>query len=480
MFKIRSLRFYMYFIIGCMHVTPGMATVPATAATLTGMGATALRQSAWDKALREDNTLDDVFNHLKASVDIKMTEMEIPNAVFLQFETPPQSTHTLTFSLTKPLSKAFQMGTGEQMLGNEEDLDLLHLSIRYNEIKKSVAHRGWGIDFNDLAWTGLYGTITPKFQKAYAELRGRRIREGLMLTIAEELTKAPVSLKQNFNQNIWIPNLALGDMPVWDVTDLTNTAGAVDTLGFYPTRAYSGANSYVESIAAQMIEASGVAALSTATMNVNQLSSLELYVRTRLLLNSLTIGQKRGFVFLIPSDVGAYLTNPSESGSMGALWKDVSALSAEEQSVPGMLGRYRSLWFCEDDRSPTLTVGGSSGSYTLTPGFVQPGNNDDRNQSPWSAVSGTSNYVFEVGFVIGAGAIAEWVVNPLAYAKEKTEYGQFQGKGSYTCGGIQLCRFDKDTPDDANNSAGTAAGKTVIQRGCCMVLISRRPVVTIV
>jgi hypothetical protein len=40
------------------------------------------------------------------------------------------------------------------------------------------------------------------------------------------------------------------------------------------------------------------------------------------------------------------------------------------------------------------------------------------------------NYVYECGFVLGAGALAEWVVNPLSYAKESTEYGKFLGKGS--------------------------------------------------
>lgn len=466
-------------VVGVMFCTP-YATVPATATTLTGMGATALRQQAWDKSLREDNTLDDVFNRLALSVDVRMNNMEVPNTIYMKFEAPPTSTHRLTFAMTSPLKKAFQMGNAEDMLGNEEDLDLLHLTIRYNEIKKAVAHRGWGIDFNDLSWTGVYGTITPKFQKAYGELRGRRIREALMLTYAEELTKAPVSLKQQFNSNIFICNTALESMPVWDVTDLTNTAGSVDALGFYPSRTYSGANSYVEAIAAQMLTASGTGSTSNAYMTVDDLAALELYVRTRLMLLPISIGtSKRGYLFLIPSDVAAYLTNPNESGSMGSIWKDTASLSAAEQSVPGMLGRYRSLWFIEDERAPTLTVSGSSGSYTLRPGFVQPGNNDDRNATAWSNTSGSLNYVFEVGFVIGAGAIAEWIVNPLAYAKESTEYGKLLGKGSYTCGGIQLGRFDKDTPDDANNSAATAAGKTIIQRSCCMVLISRKPIVSI-
>lgn len=455
------------------------AYVPASATTLTSMGATALRMQAWDKKLREDSTLDDVFNRLSDAVDIRMSNIEVPNSIFMKFEAPPTSTNKLTFAMSTPLKKAFQEGTSEAMLGNEEDLDLLHLTIRYNEIKKAVAHRGWGIDFNDLSWTGIYGTMTSKFVKAYSELRGRRIRESLMLTYASELTKAPVSLAQQFNSNIFIPNLDLGDMPVWDVTALTNTAGSVDSLGFYPDRTFSGATSYVEDIAAHMLEASGTGATSSAWLDVDAIAALELYVRTKLKLEPITIGKNRGYIFLVPSDDAAILANPKVSGSMGDVWMTASGLSQEEQSIPGILGRYRSLWFVEDERFPTLTVSGSEGTYTLKPGFVQPGNNDDRNLSPWSATSGSLNYVFNVGFVLGAGALAEWIVSDVQYAKESTEYGKFLGKGSYMLGGIQLARFDKDTPDDAANSAATGAGKTIIQRGSCMVLISRKPVVTI-
>jgi hypothetical protein len=460
-------------IVVAMWHRPGY-TVPATAASLTGMSATALRMQAWDKKLREDSTLDDVFNRLTDSIDVRMSKIEIPNSIFMQFETPSTENHTLTFSMSTPFKKAFRMGTDEDMLGYEEDFDLFHLTVRYNEIKKSVAMKGWGVDFNDMSWTGVYGTVTPKFLKAYGELRGRRIREALMLTYAEELTKAPVSAVQQFNSNIFIPNLAIGSMPVWDVTAVTKTNGAADALGFYPSRTYGGnATTYVESIATQMLAASGTASASKAYMTVDDLADLELYVRTKIRLNSITIGKRSGYIFLVPSDVAAYLSNPNVTGSMGAFWSEGAQLSSEEQSIPGMLGRYRSLWFIEDERAPTLTVSGSTGVYTLQPGFVQHGGNDDRNANPWSNISGSQNYVFDVGFVIGAGALAEWLVNDIQYAKEGTEYGKILGKGSFMNAGIQLARFDKDTPDDAANSASTDLGKTIIQRGSCMVLISR-------
>jgi hypothetical protein len=47
------------------------------------------------------------------------------------------------------------------------------------------------------------------------------------------------------------------------------------------------------------------------------------------------------------------------------------------------------------------------------------------------------------------------------------------------CGGIQIAKFNVDTPDDAANSAGTSLGNQLIQRGVCMVLTSRVPTYTL-
>jgi hypothetical protein len=181
----------------------------------------------------------------------------------------------------------------------------------------------------------------------------------------------------------------------------------------------------------------------------------------------------------VPWNVASYLTNPNRSGSMGNIWMNTTQLSTEEQNFNGMLGKYKDLWFVVDDRSPTLTISGSSGSYVLRPGFMNHGNNDDRNQNPWNATSGSLNYVFDVGFVYCEGGMAEWIANELAYSNEATEYGQHLGKGSYMCGGIQTARYNVDTPDDANNSGGTGLGSQLVQRGVIMVLMSRIPTYTL-
>jgi hypothetical protein len=465
-------------LITSLFAYPHVNYTPKASTGLTAKGAAALRKTLWDKTLREDNTLDDIWNHLKVSVDIRQNKIEIPNSVFMQFMTPPPGTSKITVGMTAPFQEAPKEGNEETILGEEEDSRLFHLSIYYNELKKSASMRGWGIDYNEVEGTGLYDLINPKFQKFWMEYRGKRIRVASMLTVEDALTKSPVGLKQQFCSNVFIPNLPLGSMPRWDVTDLTVTKGSADALGYFSTRTFSGVNTYIEELGSKMMTAAGTGSASKAYLSVENLEDLYIYVKKYIRMNPLKIGKQSGYIFVIPEEVAAYLTNPKRAGGMGELWLNYASLSTEEQSYPGMLGRYKNLWFVIDERSPTLTVSGSTGSYTLQPGFVNPGNNDDRNINPWSATSGSLNYVFDVGFVYGEGGLAEWIVNPLAYAQEATEYGQLLGKGSYMCGGIQTARFNVDTPDDAFNSAGTGAGNQIIQRGVCMVLISRIPTYT--
>lgn len=476
MFKIGQ---FITLLMVSMFARPSINYAPKITGGLTAKDAASLRKTAWDKNLREDNTLADIWTKMAVTVDIRNNNIEIPNSIFMQFMTPPKGTHSLVVGMSLPYQEAFQEGDLEPMLGNEEDTRLLSLALRYNEIKKAVGFRGWGINFNDLEATGIYDQINPKFNKVWQEYRGVRIRTASMLTYENALTKSPVSLKQQFCSNVFIPNLAPGDMPTWDISDLTNTAGVQDSLGFYNARSFSGASTYVESLGTKMLQASGTASASKAYMSVENLEDLYLYVKNTVRSNPIKIGKNSGYIFVVPENVSSYLTNPNRAGSMGELWTKTAHLSTEEQSFTGMLGKYKDLWFVVDSRSPTLTISGSSGSYVLRPGFMNPGNNDDRNQTMWSATSGSLNYVFDVGFVYGEGGLAEWVANPLAYANESTEFGQHLAKGSYMCSGIQTARFDVDTPDDANNSASTGLGSQLVQRGVVMVLMSRIPTYTL-
>jgi hypothetical protein len=449
------------------------SAVPGTPSTLAGLGVSAgLQRKAWDSKLKLDSVLDDVYNRLAGSVDVTSTAMQVPNdKIFMSIGAVERSSRSIVVPMTLPLSEAPQEGNAEPVLGNEEESRLVYTELFYNEIKKGVKSWGPGINFEDQAWTNQYAMENAKFALFHKELRGRRIREAEMLTFSSELTKDPVGKKQQFNPNVFIPNLLT--QPVWDKTDLTTTAGAADTKGFYSARTFAG--DFVEQIGAAMLSASGVGTTSKALLNVDWLTELENYVVTVLQLNPITIGGNSGYIFMISNEDAARLRDPSQTGSIASFFANGADLSKEEQmSIPGLLGRYGAFWFVQDNRSPTLTVT-VSGTHTLKPGFMQPGNNDDRNRGAWSNTTGSPNYVFNVNRILGAGALAEWNVRDLSYAKESTEYGQIQGKASLSLSGIRAVYYDLDSPTD-----GAVGTRTIINKGSCLVLTSRKSIAEIV
>jgi hypothetical protein len=153
---------------------------------------------------------------------------------------------------------------------------------------------------------------------------------------------------------------------------------------------------------------------------------------------------------------------------MGALYK--SGLPSQLQELPGVLGMIRSLLIIENDRFPTLTLGGANGSWTFNPGYMHCGNNDGRNTACFSNTSGDLNYAFHLGYVLTQNAVVEWVAKNLDYGlKETTEYEKIVGIGSKTEAGIQLAMFDNDTPTDT----------TYYHNASCIVPIAAPIIITV-
>jgi len=447
-----------------------MATVPATPSTLEDMDASGLKMIAYQNKLANECQLDDVFNYLSEDVIPDPNGSEIPDAVFLRV---PNSVgaDSMKLGLLMDLQAAPRLGNAQHMLGYEENLRIKHTTLYHNEIKKSVASFGWGIDWNALEPYQAYKKIHPKMKKFLAEFRGRRCRECTMLTYGLELTEAPRSLTQQFTPNIFVMNTALDGMPTWDVS-----ANTLSAAGTYPS-SDTVTGDYVERIADVMMAAvdSGAHPEYANLKTVKQLLALEYYVRDILKLEPIMLDSQPSYIFLIPSNA-VKIRDPGETGSLAELIKDMSGFTAYTKAIPNVIGRYGSLVFVVDGRAPTLTVGGADGSWTLTPGFLNPGGNDGRNYSAaWSNTSGSLNYVFDVGTILGRAAIVEWIVADYKYATEATEYGKFNGKGAYGLSGIQMVKYEAGTPADGV----TGAGDTYQQQSSCMVIMSRAEIVEV-
>jgi len=445
-------------------------TAPASAATLSGMSATALQIKAYNTKLRTESVLFDVFEKLASAVDYSEKGAIVPDAIFLKLEKTVTGAHSITMGLLMSLKGEGTYGTGT-LIGNEETLRLRHLTVYYNLIRKAVATDGYGPNANDVAAYDLYGQVQPLISEWFRELRGRRIREASLLTVAGELTEAPVSLGHKFNSNIFIPNTDLGGMPVYDTQALTEATGAP-----YPDNnpLADDSGDHISDICSTLKTATNSWANPEYTrLTIEALLALSFHCSQNLKLDPMMFEGKATLIFAIPSTQMIKLLNPtlSTDDNIGTIWKNVSALTKIENMIPGSYCRVRNLLLVEDDRYATVTISGDGAtpSWVITPGFMQPGNEDGRNNSPYDA---DSNLVFDVGCVYGKGGMIEWVVNALKFATEAYDYELVKGKGAYMCAGIQLALYNVDEAESDQHA-------TAINRGTCIVLMARPDLVTV-
>ena len=457
-----------------------MAYVPGTPTTLSGMNATAIRRIGYEKRLRENSIRPSVFTQLKTAIQVIDGIINVVKAgIWMEVTNAPDSGQSCRVAMRTPLKKAPIYGNTNAMLGNEDEQDLVWTELFYNEIKKSVKYKKWGYDYNDTAYLKYIETYGPALSEYMAELRDTHIHQALMLTYDEGLTNAPLASTclQQFNKNWIIPNLVESSYPSYDLTDLTKADGAADTDGYYSSRTYSGSSTFVLNIATALLAASGTGSTPKALMNVDTMMQIKYYLTDQLVMEPVMLDGIPSYIILVPPRVLGWAMNPGKAGSLGEYFKSVSEYKDPDRpKLIGETGRVlEQLVFVTDARMPTLTVGGAAGSYTLKVGYVNPGNNDDRNNSAWANTSGATNYVFDMCAALGANALAEYLVDPLVTnLSESTEYGQIQGRGAYLGSGIQIPRFDKDVA-----GRGEGSSTTQIQKGSCLIPISRAPIVTI-
>ncbi len=452
---------------------------PSSLGTLT---ATGIRRMAWESKLRRDSVRPSLWTVLKSAIKVVDKVMSVQKSgVFMEVSEPPESAQSTRLAMVKPLQRAPQMGTGEDVLGNEDESDLVWTELFYNEIKKGVKYKQWGYDYNDTKYLKVIETYADQMTNFIAENFDCRCHQALTVTFANELTYTPVSQVRQFNKNWCIPNQAEATYTptaLFENTAMTDTANTADSHYYYPNRTFSGVGSMVENLAAALMSASGTGATSKALFTYDFLAQLETYLSDTILMEPVMLDGIPTYVIIVASNVWAWTMNPDNSGSIGSYIKAVKTYKDDARiTIPGELGRaFESLLFVRNRRAPTLQVSGGSGTYSIKVNYCNPGNNDARNKSAWAATSGATNFAFDLCYAVGANALAEYVVDPVrSNMTEHTEYGKIEGRAAYMGSGIQIPCWDKDS---ASRLDGTSI--TMIQRSSVVIPVSRAAVETVV
>lgn len=433
--------------------------IPATPSSLATLGAAGMRKIIFSSKVKFDSVRSSVFTTPELAADYTLNragEMIVTKkGVILNVENlgEARTAQSVRCAMRTGLRKRARYGTGEQMLGNEDEGGLLWTEFFYNEIKKASKMYMFGYDFNDTDYLDLNAGNAKLLSSFHAENDDTRFQQAIIVQYADELTYAPISRSPQFNPNWLIPNLAYANNPAFDHTPTpTVTAGAVDADLFYPSQTYSGATSFVENIGAALTAAAGVAATPKAVLNVDHCSAIKTYMMDYHVVEPLELGgiTGPGWIWKIGPKTAGYMLNPQISGSFGSNFVSTAAYGGDldRDLVPGEIGiLFGHFVVVVDWRTPTLTLSGATGSYSLKLGYIQPSNNDDRNNDAWDNTSGSTNYAFEMNSILGNMALARYVRDDMkAGLSETTEYGQIKGAGTYKGEGIQLPIFNVDTP----------------------------------
>jgi hypothetical protein len=420
------------------HILPGGVTTNITESTarpytLSQMDVAAgLSYDLLNRKLQIESTLDSVFEDVGTDVVFTGRKMALPDACVLRISGgKTEGARTQIMPMIHPLVGQAEFGTDSVQEGKERQTTMSYMKIYYNEYSYGVAYEHWGMNYNELQALGYYNELQPAMSKWYKEDADRQYHEALLEGCGYVLTGAGTNLEKNYNKNFYIPNTEWGDQPTFN----TN------------------ATAYRTSIDAALEAAATGSYGVNANIDLDYFGALELYASQIKRITPVTIGGKPSYVMLLPSSQYLVLKRLSD-GKLGDFWAKTYNQSSEEMNLPGYIGRIGSIVVIEDMRYPTIRCNYSTHEHNVE--YVNPGNQDARNKTVYAA----SNTSWDVGFLMGAGAIVDWTVTPQHFETAADGYKKKSGKAVFCERGIQTAYWDTDTA--ANNNKKNFSSITLL------------------
>jgi len=379
----------------------------------------ALIQEYWDNELVNETLQQDVLSTLTTIFD-DTTDIAIPNdAIVMQTSLPATGERTATFGFLHALTQAGGEGDLFTQIGNEETLRQKTMTAGFNEFSHAASGWNYGIHYHDSKPYGIQGENMKKATELlgqHAEERfGLYRRQALLEWRSQNLTQSPLNQTMRWNPHWYIKNLLDTQQPTYSTNAATFTARIITAL----QAAGTGINA--------ALDAHYLLALS------NRAKALRIA--------PLKINGKNRYILTVPSEQTVWASSLDISGSLGAWWSDYSRLKEEKLMFPGLLGEWKNILLVEDERAPTLTIGGSAAPFTLTANYMRYGNDDERD---------TSAGARQVGFLLGKAPLVEWYPDKIHHEYDDYNYRKWIGKGYFGMIGDTLRVYDQATPTDTS------------------------------
>ena len=423
-----------------------MATSPLGLQIPTPVSASSKMQ-AFDKELRTKSVLEDVYGY---SVGLYSTEKKSMDkaAIYMKIDQKAaRDAASITVTMKLPLSGTPVYGNG-QLIGTEEQAKTLNFKAYRNNLRKAVVTPGYGTAKLDADYLGLWKKHIDGLSQWAKEQEGLEIRQALVEQYAYMLTQGDTSgsCVQNINPNVFTCGLGLAAQ--FNLVYSTNPA------------------TFASNIVTQLKAAGGGSLLAGKTQtlnNVNLSNLVNWLLANQNMIEPLPIPGLpggTGWILTVSELQAAFMADPTWSTqNLGAFWQASNRTSEAAQKFPGVLGSYKKLLIVEDVRMPTLqpwtSSDGGSGATSLSPGYVLPGNNDQRNRG--------QAYVRDIAIVHGKGAVWNWTAEPLHFVKQFDDYELEEGTGIATVRGIGIPVFNGDsTSGDTGYGTGTVQNSSAI------------------
>lgn len=374
-----------------------------------------LVRTYWDTKLQQESLFRDIFSKLRTVFD-RTSNIDIPmNSLTLEVNAEANNSYrTARLGWHHALQGTPRQGDLQQQIGFEETLRQKSTEIYFNEFSHAVSTWEYGIHQHDeKAWGVGMPEATRMLGNYMEELFGLHYRQALLQRFSAPLTFNPVNQTQFWNSRWYVKNATAAQQPAYNPTLQTFTNNIANSL----IAAGTGVN---------------------ATLDARYLTALHHYITTeRIEPLQMPNGQK-GYILTVPTNQKFHALNLENSGALAPYWTSVARMNEmDKANFPDLLGRWINIWLVEDERAPTISVTGSAVPFTLTAGYVHPGNNDQRD---------TSATARDIGFLLGRAPLIDFYPVKIHHEYDDYNYKKWQGKGAFCMRGVQLRQYDDVTP----------------------------------
>jgi len=375
---------------------------------------TNLQQKRWDtKAVMETSVID-VLSDYSGNYDGKKRSM--PNAVVIKFDLKGKRAGVMT--MLKKISGAGVTGR-DVLIGNEQDQDTREQLVVANDVAQAIGTEQYGIDANEKSPYGLLPMVQPQLTDWMKEIRGQYMRQAALQKYSVNLTVAPHSLTQAWNENILVKNVVMTSAAANDQPDYQNSASAA---------------AYLEEIG-DALNAAGTTAASN--WDVRFLNRMIYWATVVKKIEPLDNGK---YLVLVPSRQATLLKDPQATTSIAGLFINSNVLEFSNVGKDQYLGDFGPLMLFEDPRAPIVKMTGADGSWALTAYYKGAGDDDDR--------AGVTGSVYDAGFLFGKGAIIEGEYESAHFEDELQNYGKIKGIGIAAGFGFQRSVWLNDSTSE--------------------------------